>query len=218
MEFLKVDAEIDGNLEQVLISRNSLPVHVKCPVDISCNSYCNIDVGDQQHQGFWQWARTSDTSENDSNCSDDSGDDLDPPSETDNEVSEDVLHSVSFKVLGSPYSVEHPKYLEDAHKLLYERKADVNAKIVPESSNQHDKNAIAIMLGFDNEWKKVGYIARELTQFLHPLLKHDNITNVSLKHIKFRTTYQKVGFYATIEITKRGTWEPSVVKASKRVG
>ena len=41
----------------------------------------------------------------------------------------------------------------------------MNAKIVPESSNQHDKNAIAVMLGFGNEWKKVGYIARELTEF-----------------------------------------------------
>ena len=31
---------------------------------------------------------------------------LDPSSESDNEVSEDVIHTVPFKVLGSPYSVE----------------------------------------------------------------------------------------------------------------
>ena len=136
----------------------------------------------------------------------------------DHEDSDDVLHTVPFKVLGSPYSLEHQKYLEDAHKLLYERKGDVNAKIVPENNNQHDKNAIAVMLRFAQEWKKVGYIARELTQFLHPLLKQDKITNVCLKHIKFRATYQKVGFYATIEITRRGAWEQSVVKASKKVG
>lgn len=216
VEFLYVDAEIDGNFEQVLISRNSL--HVKCPVDISCSSYCNIVVGGKKHQVFWTWARTSDTSEIDINSSDDSGDELDSSSEIDNENSEDVLHTVPFKVLGSAYFVERQKCLEDAHKLLYERKVDVNAKLVPESNNKYDKNAIAVMLGFGNEWNKVGYIPTELTQFLHPLLNHNKITNVSLKHIKFRTTYQKVGFYATIEITRRGAWEQSVVKASKRVG
>ena len=134
-------------------------------MDISCSSYCNIAIGGKQHQVFWTWARTSDTSEG---KSDDSGDELDPSSETDDEDSDDVLHTVPFKVLGSPYSVEHQKYLEDAHKLLYERKGDVNAKIVPENNNLHDKNAIAVMLGFAHEWKKVGYIARELTQFFVP--------------------------------------------------
>ena len=141
-----------------------------------------------------------------------------PQKLTMHEKSEDVLHTVPFKVLGSAYFVERQKCWEEAHKLLYERKVDVNAKLVPESNNKYDKNAIAVMLGFGNEWNKVGYIPTELTQFLHPLLNHNKITNVSLKHIKFRTTYQKVGFYATIEITRRGAWEQSVVKASKRVG
>ena len=208
VEFLYVDAEIDGNFEQVLISRNSL--QVKCPVDISCSSYCNV-VGGKKHQVFWTWARTSDTSEIDINSSDDSGDELDSSSEIDNENSGDVLHTVPFKVLGSAYSVERQKCLEDAHKLLYESKVDVNAKLVLESNNKYDKNAIAVMLGFGNEWNIVGYIPTKLTQFLHPLLNHNKITNVSLKHIKFRTTYQNMGFYATIEI---GAWEQSVVKAS----
>ena len=216
VEFLYVDAEIDGNLEQVLISRSSL--QVKCLVDISCSSYCNIVVGGKKHQVFWTWARPSDTSEIDINSSDDSGDELDSSSEIDNENGEDVLHTVLFKVLGSAYSVEHQKCLEDAHKLLYEKKVDVHANLVPESNHTYDKNTIAVMLGFGNEWNKVGYIPTELTRFLHPLLNHNKITNVSLKHIKFRTTYQKVGFYATIEITRRGAWEQSVVKASKRVG
>ena len=166
VEFLYVDAEIDGNLKQVLISRNSL--QVKCPVDISCSSYCNIVVGGKKHQVFWTWARPSDTSEIDINSSDDSGDELDSSSEIDNENSEDVLHTVLFKVLGSAYSVEHQKCLEDAHKLLYEKKVDVNANLVPESNHTYDKNTIAVMLGFGNEWNKVGYIPTELTQFLHP--------------------------------------------------
>ena len=36
------------------------------------------------------------------------------------------------------------------------------------------------MLGFGNEWKKVGYTATELTQFLHPLLNHNKITSLGL--------------------------------------
>ena len=169
VEFLYVDAEIDDNFEQVLISRNSL--QVKCPVDISCSSYCNIVVGGKKHRVFWTWARTSDTSEIDINSSDDSGDELDSSSEIDNENSEDVLHTVPFKVLGSAYFVEHQKCLEDALE---------DAKLVPESNNKYDKNAIAVMLVLDNEWNKVGYIPTELTRFLHPLLNHNKITNVSL--------------------------------------
>ena len=66
---------------------------------------------------------------------------------------------------------------------------------------------------------KIGYIAKELTQFLHPLSKcgYRYLTNVSLKHIKFRTSYLRPGFYATIQITRKGQWEKSVIKASKRV-
>ena len=156
VEFLYVDSEIDDNFEQVLISRNSL--QVKCPVDISCSSYCKIVVGGKKHRVFWTWARTSDTSEIDINSSDDSGDELDLSSEIDNENSEDVLHTVPFKVLGSAYFVERQKCLEGAHKLLYERKVDVNAKLVPESNTKFDKTAIAVMLLLDNEWNKVGYI------------------------------------------------------------
>ena len=73
------------------------------------------------------------------------------------------------------------------------------------------------MLDDGHEWSKIGYIAKELTKFLHPLLKHGFITNVSLKHIKFRASYLKVGSYATIQITRKGQWENAVLKASKRV-
>ena len=40
---------------------------------------------------------------------------------------------------------------------------------------------------------------------------------VTVKHIKFRTSYLKVGFYITINITRKGEWEPEVIRATKKV-
>lgn len=117
--------------------------------------------------------------------------------------------------MGVAYSAERQKHLENAFEIS--REGNVNAKIVPETDNAYDKDAISVMLDYGHEWSKIGYIAKELTQFLHPLLKQDLITNVSLKHINFRTSYLKVGFYATIQITRKGQWENAVLKVSKRV-
>ena len=94
---------------------------------------------------------------------------------------------------------------------------NVKAKVVPEPDNPHNKDAISVVLDFGHEWTKIGYIAKELAKFLHPLLKQCSITNVLLKYINFRTSYLTVGFYATIQITRKGQWEKAVLKASKRV-
>jgi hypothetical protein len=62
----------------------------------------------------------------------------------------------------------------------------------------------------------VGYIPQELTCFIHPLLQAGNM-EVSVRNIRFRTNYLRVGFYLTINITKTGLWDNAVVAASKNV-
>lgn len=221
IDFQYVDAYIDGTYKQILISRDS--GCVTCPVDICCTSYCEIVVDGKQHQVFWKWTLNNNESTSVSDVTqrptrsseeeirDDSEDDFE-----DGDDNDDLTHhTVPFKVMGVAYSAERQKHLENAFQILHERM--VKAKIVPESDNAYDKNAIAIMLDYGHDWIKIGYIAKELTQFLHPLLKCGYITNVLLKHIKFRTSYLRPGFYATIQITRKGQWENSVIKASKRV-
>lgn len=209
MEFKYVDAEINGTHKQILVSRDS--GHVTCPVDICCTSYCEIVVSGKQHQVFWKWTQNKDepmtTSTNDIT-----------PGHTESSEEDDdnnTEHTLPFKVMGVAYSAQRQKHLENAFQIVRER--NVLANIVPESDNPYDKHAIAVMLDYGQDWSKIGYISKELTRFLHPLLKHCLITNVSLKHINFRTNYLRVGFYATIQVTRKGQWENSVIKASKRV-
>lgn len=64
---------------------------------------------------------------------------------------------------------------------------------------------------------KVGYIARELTRYIHTLLANGNIVTVNVKHIKFYIVYMRVGYYITINIAKKGQWEEQVIRASLQV-
>ena len=197
LEFQYVDAHINGTHQQILISRDS--GSVSCPVDVCCTSYCEIVVGGKKIQVFWKWSKVDDgsTSVNDINTSEE--EDVEDE-ESEGGDDDRTLHTLPFKVMGVAYSAERQKHLENAFEISL---ADnVKAKIVPESHNSYDKDAIIVMLDYGHEWSKIGYIAKELTKYLHPLLQRGLTTNVSLKHIKFRTSYLKVGFYATIQLTR----------------
>ena len=63
----------------------------------------------------------------------------------------------------------------------------------------------------------MGYIAKELTKFLHPLIALKKITDVEIKHIKFRTAFKNIGYYITIIITRKGPWGTKVIAASAKV-
>ena len=56
-----------------------------------------------------------------------------------------------------------------------------------------------------------GYIASELTQYLHPLIETDKIVDVSLEHIQFRVSFSRMGYYPKVLITRKGAWEKFVV-------
>ena len=73
------------------------------------------------------------------------------------------------------------------------------------------------MSNYGTGWVKVGYIAKELTRFIHPLIAEEKIVRVDVKHIKFYIVYMRVGYYITITISRKGQWEQQVVMASKRV-
>ena len=118
--------------------------------------------------------------------------------------------------MGTCYSRECQKALEEANEYLYEHNRPVFVKLVKEPKNPHDKNAIAVHLMSSSDYNKVGYLASELTQFVHPLLEDPSL-DVSVNKIRFCTTYLMIGFNLTITITKRGLWEKSVIKASRKV-
>lgn len=125
-------------------------------------------------------------------------------------------HCLPFKVLGTCYSGSRQKALEEGYEYMYEYNRRVFVKLEAEPENQHDKNAVAVYIMSTDDYEKVGYIASELTKYIHAPLKQ-SLLEVSVKQIRFRTTYLLMGFYLTINITKKGAWDSTVVKASCKV-
>ena len=61
----------------------------------------------------------------------------------------------------------------------------------------------------------MGYITKELTSELQPLIDNGNI-KVNVTHICFRANYLQVGFYFTLNISRTGQWSKKVFKAAKK--
>ena len=62
------------------------------------------------------------------------------------------------------------------------------------------KMQLGVYLTTDYHYVLVGYIASELTKYVHLFLGTPEL-DVSVKRIRFCTTFYKIGFYFTIEIT-----------------
>ena len=117
--------------------------------------------------------------------------------------------------MGTCYSSSRQDVLEKGYLNLHDYNRNVYAKLEKEPDNITDSEAIAVYISVDGcgeEFQKVGYIAKELTQYLTPILKK---MNVSVRNIRFCTTYYRMGYYLTLDITKDGLWHESVIKASK---
>ena len=87
------------------------------------------------------------------------------------------------------------------------------AKLQQEPENDYDQNAVAVLINFDSGQNKLGWIAKELTSELQPLIDSGNI-KVNVAHIRFRVNYLQVGYYLTINSFRTGQWSKKVVKAS----
>lgn len=125
-----------------------------------------------------------------------------------------INHTLPFKVLGIGYK-QRQRDLKCASEHLNNNK-EVKVAIRPDPHSEHDKDAISVLLDYGSGWKVVGYIARELTCYLHPLIQSNSLL-VTISHIRFRVSYLLLGYYLTINITKKGMWCAQVITASKKV-
>lgn len=190
-----------------------------------CTSHCCIDIESKKDTVLSKLPKKDATDHflppSSSSADFDSGsEDEDEDEDADEEENETPAavrsHCLPFKVMEICYFTDYQRALEEAFDYMYEHNRPVLAKLVVEPDNPYDKNSIAVYIMSSEEYQKVGYIARELTKFVHPLLK-DPSTEVNVKRIRQDATYQMVGFYLTIEITKKGVWEKEVIIASRKV-
>ena len=205
IEFRKADVVLDSANKFGLIKRaaNILPGKFKC------TSHCNITILGVEYIVLWELSSVSDVRA-DSGCT------VAARQNSEEMEIENAVHTCSFKVLGTCHSTERQTILEEAYEYLHEYNRPVYVDLAIEPENIHDENAIAVFVQTVGAWHKVGYIASELTQYVSPCMDEPDF-DVCVKHIKLRTTYRRIGFYITIDLSKKGSWHPNVVKASKSV-
>lgn len=138
-------------------------------------------------------------------------------SETDDSDINIVHHTLPFKVMGVAHSNQSQTHLLRANIKINEEHEVVTAHLVPEPQNERDSDAISVQINYGDGPCHVGYIPRELTKYIHPLLKENAITKVDIGHIIFSLKWYRVGFYMKIPITRVGRWEPYVVSKAMRV-
>jgi len=208
VEFKRAWAIVNGQRQKILISKDSS--RLKWPVNVRCTAHCTITIHSKNYFVMWKHQEINDTTSPEHN----------DPEQLDSipiNQNSNVTHTLPFKVMGVAYSKEAQDHLEAAYDHLYIAKAIVYAKLFPEPENAHDNKAIAVSIKYEDDWCKVGYIAAELTKYLHKVWYDGLDFEVTVKYIKFRTSYLKVGFYITINITRKGEWEPEVIRAAKKV-
>jgi len=93
----------------------------------------------------------------------------------DDDESESVEHTIGFKCIGAAHEKPRQQFLKDAERKMEIEKLPVKVRLTAEPENEKDKNAIAIDMDHDTGWFPVGYIASELTAYLHPLILEGKI-------------------------------------------
>jgi len=141
---------------------------------------------------------------------------VDSESDDSTDSDDNCEHELPFKVMGVTHVPMRQTHLMWAHENL-EKGNDVEVKIRPDPDNHYDSNAIAVEINYGSGWNVVGFILRELTQFIHPVLQRNKLSGQRIGHIRFRTHWSTPGFYILIYLKCKGMWPREVIKASKRV-
>ncbi len=71
--------------------------------------------------------------------------------------------------------------------------ADVRVKVEPEPNNEKDKNAVAVYVEYGFDWKRIGYIASELTPHVHQAINLGDLVRSEFGHIKLRVHWMRPG-------------------------
>ena len=230
IEWRKAEISWNGVVKKALRASDQRVIQLKTPVCATVSSSCP-----HKYTMLWEWDNATDElhvvrpgisgdTNNDEGDSEDvdsqeghseDGDSADGDSEEEEEAL--VLHTLPFKVLGVAHKLECQEHLEAAfNKIrktwLYVQKFSLNQTII-----MFDANAIGVLIDYGLGFKHVGYIAQELTRFIHPVIKHGRLQLATVYEIKFGTAWAKTGYFMTLQLTCKGEWPSQVLRASKRV-
>lgn len=169
-----------------LVNRNEEVV----PGNMICTKHCKITIGEITYTVLWEFKKDSNSIGGPVVMADRNGCDL---SSVNVHGANDstVKHTLPFKVLGTCFSKERQTSLEIAYDYLNNYNKPVFIDLVAEPENKSDPNAIAVYIMYEDDFEKVGYIARELTRFVHPLMKTQSL-EYSMKTLDFKLFFYEL--------------------------
>ncbi len=122
-------------------------------------------------------------------------------------------HTVLFKCIGAV----RDSGSQDTLRLCRNRKASgwtVPVGMKPEPTNVKDARTISFECEIDSKWKRVGYVISEILDEVHAAMSARKILSVKFGWVKYTTDWRRSGpgYFAAIAVTKKGQWEPNVVR------
>lgn len=118
-------------------------------------------------------------------------------------------HTIAFKVMGVT-KLEGVQNLLLKMRELHDEGANLSIILSPEPDNPVDRDAIAFKCNLDGTFITLGYIARNLTGEVSAAMKDNLITEIKLKYIRYRFWQSGPGYYAAVNITRKGMWSSKV--------
>lgn len=138
--------------------------------------------------------------------------------EEEDEEDEPSLYTVRFKCMGTNKNQDHQDVLEMVNDLMMLGN-EVKVDMFAEPTNPVDAKAIAFKcLLDDGQWHRFGYVVKEALDDVHSALASGQITDIRFGWVKFRFDFKRsgAGFYAAVDITRKGPWSLVVCAASSR--
>ena len=124
---------------------------------------------------------------------------------------ESVRHTVQFKCIGASKKLHYQETLASVAKLLISG-TTVEVSLFPEPNNPVDAKAVAFKCQVNGAWLPIGYVVCEALDEVHLALAQHQIHEVRFGWIKFKINWRHSGFgwYAGIDVIKKGQWSPIV--------
>jgi len=163
---------------------------------------------------IWKWELMLHT---DSQGSDDSSIELFSDSSDHNSTetplpTSGTTHTVSFKCIGATKSHDYQSTLRSARDKLRIGE-NVPVYLVHEPRNPRDTRALAFVCEIGGKTQRIGYIIRELLEGVHAARNAGAIVSTKFAWVRYITEWSRSGpgFFAAINIEKRGVWSANVV-------
>lgn len=162
----------------------------------------------------WQWGESVYPPSSPSSESEDIDDSASTIPDSASENS-DITHSIVFKCIGSNRDPKSQDILSQVSQKLESGDA-IPVKLDPEPLNPR---AIAFVCEVANSWHRIGYVVRECLDSVHYALSNDLVIKTEFSWVKYIVHWSRSGpgWYAGINIVKKGCWPSEVVRAKSTV-